>query len=438
MSDKRKIDDIFREGLDGLSSQPSPDVWKNIEKSYPGRKFLSGRNLKYALVALVLLLAGFSGWYFYDDANPVSDNKNLVESPQDNSFSSDEQDQEVFSEENEKSPLTITGEESYESTGVSTTTEEEIAEYEGEMIPEEQDQGEAPLIKPEVAENKPPATDSKIRTATQSIYGDIGMMEPLDTKLSPDANTGMIDPQKVKGMEEFLEKRKKSHFYTGLNGMAGMMYYPSTRDQFTWSADLAFGLTAGRFYFETGIGYQDIREKGTYTIELRSYDSVGYYNEVQSFEVNPLNPNEIWFKTEEVTVYDSITHFRYAAPTYRYAYLNLPLIAGYRIFHKDKLTVGLETGIQFSYLIETDRDEVDATYPEYTLIKTTDQTPERVDLNYRWLVALRLDYRLARSMSVSVKPVFNKYLNSIYDTKKGYPDVRPYSMGLQVGINFGF
>ena len=248
----------------------------------------------------------------------------------------------------------------------------------------------------------------------------------------------MIDPEKVQGMEAYLEKQRKSHFFTGISGSAAMMYYPATTDQFTWSADLSLGLTAGRFYFETGIGYQDVREKGSYTIEFRSYDSVGYYNSVQSFEVNPLNPDEILYKTEEVTVFDSITHFSPASPTYSYTYLNIPLSLGYKVLQKDRLTVGVETGIRFSWLMNSNHDVVAFSYPESTHVRTYDQTPGRVNMNLSWQIAGRLDYRILRSMSVSVKPVFTKYLNSIYDTRSGYRNTKPYSMGIQVGIYYGF
>jgi hypothetical protein len=46
--------------------------------------------------------------------------------------------------------------------------------------------------------------------------------------------------------------------------------------------------------------------------------------------------------------------------------------------------------------------------------------------------------KIMKAMSVSVKPVFNKYINSIYDTQKGYPNVKPYSMGIQFGVYYGF
>ena len=215
-------------------------------------------------------------------------------------------------------------------------------------------------------------------------------------------------------MIEFLEKQKNSHFYTGISGMAGMMYYPSTKDQFTWSAELAFGLTAKRFYFETGVGYQEMKEEGVYTIEFKSYDSIGYYNEVKSFEVNPVNPDEIIYKTEEVTVYDSITHYSHANPTLKYSYLNIPLLVGYKVYQQKKLTLGVEAGLMFSFLLDKEDPGVQFNYPEYTHVRTINETPERVDFNYRLLVALRLDYRFARSMSFAVKPVFNTYLNSVY------------------------
>ena len=438
MSRNKNIDDLFREGLSGLTVQPSGKVWGNIETGYLAAKGSSARKkFYYALAAFLLLTAGLSGWYFYHDAGGVEEVERISEitGGQMHSGMTTETTVEpvtgdpgetlsgLAEEEGAAEAARESGDQvSYASTGVNERVVDATPRQ--KLLEDLYGNAEQPV---------PPAGDW-----SSSIYTDIGLMTPIVLGLPATPEAGLIDPEQIEGLDRFLEKHRKSHFYTGISGMAGMMYYPSTRDQFTWSADLAVGLTAGRFYFETGIGCQDIREKGIYTIELRSYDSVGYYNEVQSFEVNPLNPNEITYKTEEVTVYDSIMHYRHAQPTYNYGYLNVPLIVGYRVYQKEKLTVGLETGLQVSFLTSRKQDAVQVSYPEFTHVRTVNQTPERVNINYRWLLALRLDYRFARSMSVSVKPVFNKYLNAIYDTKAGYTDTRPYSMGVQVGISFGF
>ena len=72
MSQKKNIDELFRESISGYTVQPSEKVWKNIDSQYPyaGR---SNRWIIYSVAALLLLSLGFSGWYFYstDAEHPV-------------------------------------------------------------------------------------------------------------------------------------------------------------------------------------------------------------------------------------------------------------------------------------------------------------------------------------------------------------------------------
>ena len=247
-----------------------------------------------------------------------------------------------------------------------------------------------------------------------------------------------IDPKTVPGLEKYLKKQSHTHFYTGATAHTGMVYYPSTKDQFTWSADLAFGLKIGSFCIETGIGYEAMQERGIYLLELKSYDSVGYYNEVESFEISPHDPTHIIYNTKEVTVYDSIDHYTHTTPLFKYGYLNIPLTFGYRFVDNKKFNVSINTGVIFHFLTQKEIPTHEFSSPDFTVVQTRDITPERVDWNLRWKLGLRLNYNIARSLSVSAEPVFTKYLNSVYDTDQGYDNVKPYTMGIRFGIYYGF
>lgn len=436
MSNKKHIDDLFRDGISGYKVSPDKETWQKIEDAYFTEKAGAARWIYYSAAAVLLLLLLIGGWYFGPGEEFVPD-----------------QAINTSSEE-----LTIDKTENYntapsETKSDETTTTVKTDRGEEHSPVQNASDKQATALFSDDANGKNTVTQDKIKAANESfsliipedestyspsIYKDIAFLNSIDLSLNLTTEPALIDPEKVKGMQAYLDKKKKSHFYTGLSATAGMMYYPSTKDQFTWSADLAFGLTAGKFYFETGVGYQAMKEQGIYTIEFKSNDSIGYYNEVLSFEVNPSNPDEIIYKTDEVTVYDSINHYTHATPTFKYNYFNIPIIVGYKIFERKKLSLGVETGLLFSFLTSEEIPQVSFHYPEYTHVKTINETPERVEFNYRWQLAVRLNYRFARSMSVAVKPVFTKYLNSVYDTDKGYPNVKPYSMGIQVGLYYGF
>lgn len=433
MKSKKHIDDLFKEGISGFSAVPSERVWQNIEGAYfsgmkNGRKWFI-----YSTAAIILLLAGLSGWYFITDSDiPATgfteadhtENTSVIpkesESEQRLQLPVETQETEIIPEDREnKSEVFATDREQMD---VAESKQESIT-YTALVQSEEEDF--------HISEKN---SDAK----QESIYTDIAPISGLNISFENYSKPEMIDPEKITGMQAYLEKQKKSHFYTGLSATPAMVYYPSTKDQFTWSADLSLGITFNRFYLETGIGYQEMKEEGIYTIEFRSKDSIGFYNEVQSFEVNPDSPNEITYNTEKVTVYDSINHYTHSTPTFRYNYVNIPLNFGYKVYDKKKFSVSVETGFIVSWMTGKEIPEPAFNNPEYTVIQAINETPERVDMNFRWQAAVRLDYKIAGAMSVSVKPVFSKYLNSIYDTDKGFPDVKPYSMGMQIGLFYGF
>lgn len=427
MKKYNNIDDLFREGVSGFRPAPSETLLKDIEASRIAAKRTSRKAVYiWTLVALILLIAGVSGWFFFgnqSDEDLVIKEQMVEEVSRPEPVEEAPQQQTVTIEEHKNIALTTTeppqqefmkDEAVFENKAPMQTKADQVDEKESNIISHNE-----LLIIAEESTNL-----EKLRY--RSIY-EIAQMEPEP-----------IDPRSVTGMEKYLEKRRNVHIYTGVGATAAMVYYPSTTDQFSWSADIALGIKVHDFYFESGVGYQEMQERGIYQIDFKSRDSIGYYNEVISFEINPQNPDEIAYKTRQTTVYDSVGHYVHTTPLFRYSYLNIPLKTGYRFYQKERFSISAETGIIFSRMLSKEVPEIKLNNPDYQLIAITSQTPERVDINFQWQLSLRMDYHFAKTMSVAVQPVFTKYINSIYDTKAGYPNVKPYTMGVRFGIYFDF
>ena len=423
------IDDLFREGVAGFRLAPSEDLLKDIEASRIAEKRRRRKAIYlWAFAALLLLLAGVSGWLFFgekSDDDGISQQQIVEEiilekqlEPEPQKQNEVNEKQEAFVVENGNSNQNESSKDKF--TNENTNAEQYINEENSNTIIS----FEPSIKKPELA-NIPELSNIE-ELQYRSIY------EIAQIELEP------IDPSTVTGMEEYLKKRSNVHFYTGVSATVAMVYYPSTTDQFTYSADVALGLKIHDFYIESGAGYQKMTERGIYKIDFKTRDSIGYYNEVVSFEIDPQNPDEITYKTQQTTVYDSVSHYEHATPLFEYSYLNIPLRIGYRFYQKDRFSIAAEAGVIFCKMLSSKIPEPIINNPDYELIAITNQTPERVDLNFQWQVSLRLNYRFAKTMSLAVQPVFTKYINSIYDTKSGYPNVKPYSMGLRFGIYFDF
>ena len=226
--------------------------------------------------------------------------------------------------------------------------------------------------------------------------------------------------------------------YTGASASAAMTYYPTSIDQLTWSADLVYGYKLNQLYIETGIGFQKMKEQGVFQIDYRTNDSVGYYNKVLSFAVNPDNPNEITYNTKSTTVYDSVDHILLQSPIYSYNYLVIPLKVGYKFMVFPKFSVSAETGIIYSLLNKIETPNITYDDPNTSLIGIQNNTPTRVDHNFRIHAAIRLNYSLTSTISIVIQPEFTKYLNSINENNPTSNKVKPYTMGARFGIFFDF
>lgn len=437
MKEKNNIDDLFKSGIAGFKVEPSAEVWDRIEAGFFTKSAFIFKWYYIAAALLFLLLASGGVWFFnqdddfqvqvVDEINVPNEHKQVIEKDNEENFVAsvndfDDIDKELQPNINEQQIKK--DDEIIEATESPTETDTDIAINKTEAI----------IIYNEVAY---PAEVNNNQIANSSIS--IPYLDPENIRIATTLEYSLVDPQQIEAVELYLEKQRRTHFYAGLSADGGMIYYPSTKDQFTWSTDLALGLTfAKKFYVETGLGYLDSKERGIYSIELKSYDSVGYYNQVESFEVDPINPDEIQYNTKEVIVYDSIDHYTHTTPYFKYQYITIPLSFGYKFYQKEKFTASVRTGVIFSYMINKNIPEAEYYDPEYTIVKMINNTPERVEWNFQWQIGIRLNYNISKAFSVSAEPIFTKYLNSIYDTDKGYSSVKPYTMGLRVGIYYGF
>lgn len=235
---------------------------------------------------------------------------------------------------------------------------------------------------------------------------------------------------------QLYNNKRKLTIYSFITASAGMAYYSNSTDKFTWSVDMGAGYKVGRLYFETGIGYQQMKENGYYRIDYSSEDSVGYYNKVVSFELDQENPEQILYNIKQTTVYDSVDHYTHSSPIYTYNYINIPITIGYRFYNSEKFNISIQGGIILSILNNTHRPDISYNNPETKLIGITNLTSQRASNNLRMHIGLRVNTTLFRGVSLSVQPEFTKWLNSIYTSD--HDKALPYTMSIKAGIYYNF
>jgi hypothetical protein len=416
MRNKQSMDDLFQKGADGFKIDPPVDGWKKLESEYFGNKSPNSQFYWGLAVVAVILLLFFGIMYF----NNVSELEN-------NTFSEQGKNATINQNSQEQNYDRIENGYKY--------TSEAINDNENQIIIEENENEQNSGIDEQIfgmnrgtikSGFNPESERSKSLFKMNKLTVN-GLQSDYDIRLSEFYN---------QALEKTIERKNRIKLYTGLGITTGKIFYPTTKDQFTYSADLAFGINIRQFYFETGINYQEMKEEGYVNVEFSSQDSVGFYNQVLSFEVDPFSPGNIIYNTQKTTVFEEVMHYTVTYPVYKYKYLDFPLLFGYQFYDKNKISLAGQVGFVFSTLIEKIEPEISFTDPEYKLIKLVNQTPERVNNNCQFQFALRLGYQFKPAVSIVAEPVFSKYLNSIYSNN--YPILKPYEMGLRFGIYYNF
>ena len=413
------IDDFFREEASDFQIIPSDKVWQNIEKEIIKPKSNhKGSLLLWMLAALIFALGGYLIWNTSNEGhqqkvikNTTLVNKNKIENK--TQLNSDKNSTKEIVTSNNKANIVI---------NQSNNTINDIAT----------------LV--EINENKPDfnqATATYVNISVDNTFG-INLISgrsihSLDNTSTPSLLGDFNDIT----IKKYLEEKKQRHFYTGASASIAITYYALSSDEVSWTTDLAYGMKLKNSYIESGIGFQKMKEQGVFQIDYKTNDSVGYYNKVVSFEVDPNNPNTITYKTQTTTVYDSIEHQLLKSPLYTYNYIVVPVKFGYKFYQKNGLSISAETGIIYSYLTHTYVPEVSYNEGNTQLIGISNNTPNRVEHNFRFHMALRFNYNIAGSINLSIQPEFTKYINSIYEQSSNNK-ARPYTMGIRFGIYFGF
>ncbi len=246
------------------------------------------------------------------------------------------------------------------------------------------------------------------------------------------------DKTVIHNAKQIARFKKRIHSYTGFSASSGVICYKNSGEkQLTWSVDGIAGMNFKKFYLETGIGYRYMRQTGNYRIDFRTYDSIGYYNEVTSYEVDPNDENNIILHYKEITVFDSIHHVAFTSPEFNYRYLTIPLKAGYSFWNKKRMFMALESGIEYSYLVSsvvpgTGFDQ------QGDITQIINQTESRSSNIWKINIDLRFGYRLNNNILLLFQPGYGKYVTSVYDTKKGFPEEKPCLVNFKGALLFDF
>jgi len=190
-----------------------------------------------------------------------------------------------------------------------------------------------------------------------------------------------------------------------------------------------------RFSISSGLGLGYVFDEGKYAVEYKSYDSVGFFNQVVSYTIG--GNNEIIYDTRVTPVYDSLLHSDDPRTNDRYTYLQVPLLIGFRLVEAGRFSLTFRAGPSVSLMIGSRKSDPVIEYPGARIVRVDDDTPARVKTTWQLLADLYLEMRLNRNISLYADPGFRYYLNPVTE-QENMTFKAPWAIGLGVGIQFNF
>ncbi len=231
---------------------------------------------------------------------------------------------------------------------------------------------------------------------------------------------------------------KKADVLYGAAFSPAVNFYPERQNRNDYSLEFVAAYEKSRFILESGLGVNYTSESAKYRINYSSYDSVGFYVGITSFNIAPENPDSVIFETSLKNLYDSIDHFRINENTNKFVYLQIPLRVGYRIFEGNRFALDIKAGILFSLQLYKDIPGVPYQGSDAEQIEVIRQYPDRLTTTWQYTAGIGMNYQINRQLRFTLEPFYRQYIKSVYSPASEFPARSPYSFGIRGGIYLHF
>jgi hypothetical protein len=209
----------------------------------------------------------------------------------------------------------------------------------------------------------------------------------------------------------------------------------STSREISYTGGLALSYNKAKFMVEAGLEYSYSNDLGDYLVDMETYDSVGYFNEVGGFVPDPDNPGSVIFETNTVMVYDSVQHNLHQQTQNHYSYLQFPVMIGYQAVERGLFSAYIKAGPSFSFLLNKQEQSLNFYNPDATVNQIKNYTPTRMNTSIQVLVSVKFKFQLSEKSGILVEPTYRYYLKSVYDTQDNSLK-NPYGIGVRCGMYF--
>lgn len=446
MNTRNKIDDLFREAMTGYQVEPSIGLWRRIERRFfPPSKFRPS-----GLITSILLLtvAGLMPWLLIP-ANDQSENKpNLPAGNVREGYLIQSADPAQAQKENSNGDDLPERTFSIKPTVYIEKPVDPAGEPGEQYLASVSDPSEDPALFPIINANRQDYAYSQVNVPEPaSLYSEKSLehMSFFRSGLIDYGNSGkeisaipyVLPPSAFSpGYEN--DYVKKGELSAGLNFNPSIVFYDPNPYNKMLGGEAVVHYKVSAFSVMSGVGFSRMQDVGSYQINYKTNDSVGFYLRVVSFTVDPRNPGQITYTFEEDAIYDSVPHYVIEDKTNYYSYIDIPLAFGYTFLDKSRISLTVSAGVKFSVLVDKKEPTVDFWISDAELVNIERQVPARMNTNWRFTAGLDFGYLLTQKFSLHLEPVFEQYISPVYAKEPGYEPRKPYVMGVKAGIRYNF
>lgn len=210
---------------------------------------------------------------------------------------------------------------------------------------------------------------------------------------------------------------------------------PSGKKNYTMG--VSFIRNSRNHTLEIGCEIGKSNDAGNYLVNLGTYDSIGFYNYINGFTIDPQNPGHIIFDIQQIPVWDSVRHQSQYQTPHEYFYVNIPLLAGYKAWDQGFLTAYFKFGPVFSYLLKKHEPLPQVYIPGATIYGIDNQSLKRSKTTVQALFSVSLKMQATEKFGILVEPTYRRYLLDVYEVSdQKLP--RPYGIGFRAGLFYTF
>ncbi|MDT8393383.1 MAG: hypothetical protein RQ761_06040 [Bacteroidales bacterium] len=433
---EHSIDKLFYESLNGNRMEPGASVWKSLSGHIPAKSGAGSMILLASAVAIGIFAVLLSYQLHIFPGQEKQDEQDLVTTIADPQNKSDALTQPPGgindnTETDNTNNLSAAGD--IKAAMAPEADIEKVLEKPTRLIQTEKTEiisakNSEPRIKNENIRTRYPLLRLKLYR-----YG-------LSTEDLPAINENNIHQGAAPSFNMGLENTyvKNSTLVLGAGFSPAVNIYPEGQNRNDYSLELIAAYEKSRVIIEGGVGVNYATESARYGITWSTYDSVGYFINVNSFIIDPENPEAVRFQTSMKNIYDSISHYRIQENTNKYAYLQIPLRLGYRMIEHGRFSLDLKAGIIFSWQILKDVPEAPYQGNDADQIEVIRHYPDRLKTNWQYTAGFGINYHFSKQLRLSIEPFYRQYLQSVYSTNSVYSARSPYAFGLRGGIYIEF